>query len=216
MPNAKTCPIPTMTINNRVGTSCDEHSNVSFNTRARMSKGELLVNPQSYGSYTFRQINFKDFFSCFQGLRFLQKLKIGIFNPLLNSSYFTSPNTVDHIIFLPPATTLCKVTCNCIWATEGAFQWNNKKIEIKIVHAQKCFYFNSEFYRFLHLGWWTKFPRQKDLVQDCRNHGNATIVIQIPSFCSLSASRNVPRRKKWKHLNVNKCNTHFSSLGIQL
>ena len=86
MPNAKTCPIPTTTINNRVGTSCDEHSNVSFNTQARMSKGELLVNPQSYGSYTFRQINFKDFFSCFQGLRFLQKLKIGIFNPLLNSS----------------------------------------------------------------------------------------------------------------------------------
>lgn len=171
MPNAKTCQIPTMTINNRVGTSCDEHSNVSFNTQARMSKGELLVNPQSHGSYTFRQINFQDFFSSFQGLRFLQKLKIGIFNPLLNSSCmaitrheviydFYFPNHSWSHYFLPPATTLCKVTCNCIWGTEVAFQRNNKKIEIKIVHAQKCFYFNSEFYRFLHLGW-TKFSSAK-------------------------------------------------------
>ena len=38
MPDAKTCQIPTMTIHNQVGTSCDEHTNVSFILRLECQK----------------------------------------------------------------------------------------------------------------------------------------------------------------------------------
>ena len=49
------------------------------------------------------------------------------------------------------ATTLCKMTCNCIWGTEIAFEITEQKYNI--VYAQKCFYVISEFYSFLHQGW---------------------------------------------------------------
>ena len=176
MPNAKTCQIPTMTIHNHVGTSCDEHTNVSFILRLECQK-RVASQPKPW--LVHRQTNLKDFFRSFQGLRFLHKFKIGIFNPLLNTSCMAKTHhaVIYHFYLLSHSWSRYFFTSRNK-ALQNDLQLHlrykssiwNKKTKINIVHTQNCFYVTPEFYRFLHLGW-TKlspFPQQKDLFKIVR------------------------------------------------
>ena len=120
----------------------------------------------------------RTFLGIFQGLRFLHKLKIGIFNPLFNTSCManTHHGVIYHFYLLSHSWSHFFTTRNNTLQNDLQLHlrykssiWN-KETKINIVHTQNCFYVTPEFYRFLHLGWikFSPFPQQKDLFKIVR------------------------------------------------